>query len=92
MLSGGRFIFVQMNNSEDRISLEISLQSEDFDPRIEISRASKMFVLFPLGIRNVVGFHCFILNTILEKRSGMHESAEKAHYILQILPLFQKDV
>lgn len=47
-----------------------------------------MFVLFPLRIRNVVGFQCSIVNAFVEKRSGMREPAERAHSTLQMLLLF----
>lgn len=80
-----------MNNSKDRIFLRLVYEVET-RPRIEISKASKMFVLFPLHVRNVAGFQGSIVNTFLEKRSGIHVPAEQAHYVPQMQPLFWKDV
>lgn len=55
VLHGRRFIFAQMNNSKDRIFLRLVYKGRT-QPRIEISQASKMFVLFPLHLRNLLGF------------------------------------
>lgn len=87
MLSGGRFTFAQMSNSEDKIFSEMSLQSKDSDPGLKFSRTPKIFVLLRI-IRNVVGFQYSVVNAFLEKRSGMDEPAEQAHYTLQMLLLF----